>query len=108
MDLIDGQNFKISIAGVEHEIIGGLKPSEFSKLTIESKDESIKIESFEITLARGNRSVSVSNIQSNNFDLRDFIGKARSGDVIVIQINTLVDKEGKQFPDNSVISIEVK
>ena len=100
-------NFKISIKGVNHDLHDGLKPSEFAEMTIESKDETIKIEAFEITLARGNRAISISTIESNTFNLRQFMSQARSGDRIVIEIKKLKSKKESLATANSVITIRV-
>lgn len=100
-------NFKISIKGVNHDLHDGLKPSEFAEMTIESKDETIKIEAFEITLARGNRAISISTIESNTFNLRQFMSQARSGDRIVIEIKKLKSKTESLATANSVITIRV-
>ena len=99
--------FKISVTNLNHDLNEGLKPSEFAKLTIASIDKAIEVESFEITLARGNRAVSILTIESDTFDLREFQGKARSGDRIVIQIINISDNEDLLLPNNSVFTLKV-
>jgi hypothetical protein len=81
--------FTISIKGLNHDLQEGLKTNEFAKMRIESNDENVKVESFEITLARGNRAISNLTIDSNTFDLGKYKGQARSGDSIVIEIKKL-------------------
>jgi len=100
-------NFKILVKGVTHDLNEGLKPSEFAKITIVSEDKSIEVSSIEITLARGNRAVSILTVKSDSFDLREFKNEARSGDRIVIQIINVSDKEDLLLPDNAVFTIKV-
>jgi hypothetical protein len=101
-------NFKISIKGVDHDLHDGLKPSEFAEMTIESKDENIKIEAFEITLARGNRAIEISQVKSNSFNLHKYTGIARSGDRIVVEVKKISNKNESLSPNNyTVIAIKV-
>lgn len=81
-------NYKISVNGINHDLQDGLKPSEFAKMTIEVQDKSLKVESFEITLARGSRAISSSVIEGNTFDLSQYKSDARSGDRIVIEVSS--------------------
>ena len=104
---IEDPKFKISIAGVNHDLNEGLKPSEFAKLTIESADERIEVSSIEITLARGNRAVTILTINSDSFDLREFKEKAQPGDRIVVQIIKVSDTEDLLLPDNTMFIIKV-
>lgn len=87
----DGPNFKYSIKGVNHDLKDGSKISEFNELRIETGDKDLVIESFQITLARGNRAIEVTDVNGSIFDLRKYIRKARSGDRIVIEIKKLSD-----------------
>ncbi|MCK5101485.1 MAG: hypothetical protein KAR17_01680 [Cyclobacteriaceae bacterium] len=102
-------NFTVKINKLENRniLLDGLKPSEFAELIIESKNKNIKIESFEITLARGNRAISISTIESNRYDLRQHRDHARSGDRIVIEIKKLRNKNGSLAPSNTVMVIKV-
>jgi len=104
---IEDLHFKISIKGVTHDLNEGLKPSEFAKLTIESVDESIEVSSIEITLARGNRAVTILTINSDSFDLRAFKANAQPGDRIVVQIIKVSDTEDLLLPDNTIFIIKV-
>ncbi len=104
---IEDPKFKISIAGVNHDLNGGLKPSEFAELTIESADERIEVSSIEITLARGNRAVTILTINSDSFDLGEFKEKAQPGDRIVVQIIKVSDTEDLLLPDNKMFIIKV-
>lgn len=81
-------NYKISVNGINHDLQDGLKPSEFAKMTIEVQDKMLKVESFEITLARGSRAISSSVIEGNTFDLSQYKSDARSGDRIVIEVSS--------------------
>lgn len=84
-------DIKLSIKGIGHDLKEGLKPAEFGELTIESSNKNIKIEAFQITLARGNRAIEISDVKGNKFDLRKYDGYARSGDRIVIEIKKVSD-----------------
>ena len=103
----ENPNFKILVKGVDHDLKEGLKTSEFAKMTIESNDENVKVESFDITLARGNRAISISTIESNTFDLGQYRGQARSGDRIVIEIKKLKFKTEPLDTPKAVIAIRV-
>jgi hypothetical protein len=99
--------FTISIKGLNHDLQEGLKTNEFAKMRIESNDENVKVESFEITLARGNRAISNLTIDSNTFDLRKYKGQARSGDRIVIEIKKLKFASEPQDRIKAVFAIVV-
>lgn len=83
---------KFLIKGVDYELKEGLKPSELNELTIESSNQEIKVEAFQVTLARGNRAVEISDVVGNKFNLRKFSSDARSGDRIVVEIKKLSDQ----------------
>jgi hypothetical protein len=103
----DEPGFKISIAGVNHELKDGLNPSEFAKLTIESKDEKINVQSFEITLARGSRAISITKYEGNIVDLNLLKANARSGDRIVIDIKSMSIENESSSPANAIFVIKV-
>lgn len=103
----ESPNFKILIKGVGHDLKEGLKTSEFAKMTIESNDENVKVETFEITLARGNRAISIQTIDGNSFDLGKYKGQARSGDRIVIDIKKLKFKNDPLDTPKAVFAIKV-
>jgi len=98
---------KYSIKGVEHDFEDGLKPSEFAELTIETANQNITITVFQITLARGNRAVAVSNVETNKFNLKKFASQARSGDRIVIEVKKLSDHTYSLNSVKSIIAIRV-
>jgi len=104
---VDELNFEISVAGVNHELKEGLKPAEFAKLTIESKDEKIKVKSFEITLARGSRAISITTYEGNIVDLNLLKANARSGDRIVIDIKSMSIENESSSPANAIFVIKV-
>jgi len=105
---LKSSEFKITVSGVDHDYLNdGLKPSEFAELKIESKYDSIVIDSFQITLARGNRAIDISTVKSNKFNLRKYISYARSGDRIVIEIKKSNENNGSSLPSISVITIKV-
>jgi hypothetical protein len=103
----ENPNFKILIKGVDHDLKEGLKTSEFAKMTIESNDENVKVETFEITLARGSRAISIQTIDGNSFDLGKYRGQARSGDRIVIDIKKLKFETETQESSTAVFTIAV-
>lgn len=95
-------SYQISISGVDHDFTQvGLKTSELAEMTIKSNDENSKIVSFEITLARGSRAISVTNVKGNKFPLQKLKGQARSGDRLVIELKVSNDKE----PDSSATQV---
>ena len=99
--------FTISIKGLDHNLNEGLKNNEFAKMTIESNDENVKVESFEITLARGSRAISIQTIDGNSFDLGKYRGQARSGDRIVIDIKKFKFKNDPLDTQKAVYTIVV-
>lgn len=104
---IEYLEFKYSIKGVERDFEDGLKPSEFAELTIETANQNITITAFQITLARGNRAVEISNVESNKFNLKKFADQARTGDRIVIEVKKLSDQSYSLNPVKSIIAIRV-
>jgi len=104
---IDYLELKYYIKGVERDFEDGLKPSEFAELTIETANQNITITAFQITLARGDRAVEESNVETNKFNLKKFASKARSGDRIVIEVKKLSDQSYSLNPVTSVIAIRV-
>ena len=92
--ILPGEDFEIKylIKGVNHELTYGLKPSELGELTISSSNKEIKVEVFQITLARGNRAVKITDVNGDKFNLREYYGTARSGDRIVIEVKKLSDQ----------------
>ena len=99
--------FTISIKGLHHSLNEGLKTNEFAKMTIESNDENVKVKSFEITLARGSRAISIQTIDGNSFDLGKYRGQARSGDRIVIDIKKVKFKNDPLDTLKAVFAIKV-
>lgn len=104
---VEEPNFKISIAGVNHELKDGLNPSEFAKMTIESKDENVNVKSFEITLARGARAISIKTYEGNTVDLNQLKTNARPGDRIVIDIKSTNMENESTSPTNTIFVIKV-
>ncbi len=104
---VEERNFKISIAGVNHELKDGLNPSEFAKMTIESKDENVNVKSFEITLARGARAISIKTYEGNTVDLNQLKTNARPGDRIVIDIKSTNMENESTSPTNTIFVIKV-
>ena len=104
---VEERNFKISIAGVNHELKDGLNPSEFAKMTIESKDENVNVKSFEITLARGSRAISIKTYEGNTVDLNQLKTNARPGDRIVIDIKSTNMENESTSPTNTIFVIKV-
>ena len=102
-------NFTIKINKLENRNIlqDGLTPTEFAELIIESRNKNISIEAFEITLARGNRAISISTIKSNRIDLKQYQDQARSGDRIVIEIKKLSRNTESLASSNAIIAIKV-
>ena len=106
--ILPGEDFEIKylIKGVSHELTDGIKPSEFGELTISSSNKEIKVEAFQITLARGNRAVEITDVNGDKFNLRKYYGTARSGDRIVIEVKELSDQA--QFQKAlSVVAIRI-
>lgn len=103
----DESGFKILIEGVNHELKDGLNPSEFAKMTIESKDENINVKSFEITLARGARAISIKTYEGNIVDLNSLKANARSGDRIVTDIKSTNMKNESTSTANTIFVIKV-
>lgn len=83
-------DFKVNykIKGVLHKLSEGIAKSEFNELSITTNQE-LTVKSFTITLARGNRTVKTMDIVGDDFDLRNIVNVARSGDYIVIEIKKL-------------------
>ena len=105
---MEDSKLQITIKGVDHPLQDGLKPSEFAELKVESTIQDIKIESLEITLARGNRAVENSQVKGNSFNLRKYVGRARSGDRIVIEIKKMnSENESLSANTNHIIAIKV-
>lgn len=92
--ILPNEDFEIQflIKGVDHELKEGLKPSELSELTIVYSNQEIKVEAFQVTLARGNRAIEISDVMGNKFNLRKFSDSARSGDRIVVEVKKLNDQ----------------
>ena len=74
------------MAGVDHDLSEGIKISELSTLKGRTKDDVVKIDSMEITLARGNRALGTDKIAGGTYNLSPFKRDARSGDRIVIEV----------------------
>ena len=89
------------------ELKDGLNPSEFAKMTIESKDENVNMKSFEITLARGARAISIKTYERNIVDLNSLKANARSGDRIVIDIKSTNIKNESTSTANTIFVIKV-
>jgi len=79
---------KYSIKGVYRNLDDGITKAEFNELTLTTSQE-LKVESFTITLSRGNRAVKIIDVNSNKFNLRTIAANARSGDYIVIEVKKL-------------------
>lgn len=108
---LDDLTFEVQVQGVENKNLlkEGLQPAELALMTIESNDEKVSIEKFEVILARGSRPVSEGSqtVSGKQFDLATFAEQARAGDRIVIEIMEL---STAQSLDNqsSIITIPIK
>ncbi len=107
---IESRDVKIKIKNWDERELtqGGIKPSDFTEMTVESLDENLTIESLQITLARGNRAVSISDVNGNNFSLRKLAGDARSGDRLVIEVRKRNLEIESVKPTITVITIPIK
>lgn len=102
-----GPQIKYLIKGVSHDLKKGLEPSEFAELRIETEDKDLKVESFQITFARGNRAIEVTYVNGNTFDLRKYNHKVRSGDRLVIEVKVLKNHSESMKPQSSIITIPI-
>lgn len=99
----------ISVKGVDHDIVKeGIRPAEFGELSIGLKDEDHQIEAFQITLARGNRAVDISNVRGSTFNLKKYTSMARAGDRIVIEIKSTAKQGDSLSPSVSIVALAVK
>ena len=107
---IESRDVKIKIKNLDERklIQRGIKPSDFTEMTVESLDENLIVESLQITLARGNRAVSISDVNGNNFSLRKLAGVARSGDRLVIEVRKRNLEIESVKPTITVITIPIK
>lgn len=103
----DGPQIKYLIKGVSHDLKKGLEPSEFEELRIETEDKDLKVESFQITHARGNRAIEVTYVNGNTFDLRKYTRKVRNGDRLVIEVKVLKNHSESIKPQSSIITIPI-
>ena len=105
----DQFGFAIKIKNIENKEIrkAGILPTELNEMTVTSNDISIKIEQLEITLARGNRAVKITETKGNTFNLRKFSEVIRSGDRFVIEVKTLKSQSENENPQNAIITIPV-
>ena len=103
----DGPEIKYLIKGVSHDLRKGLEHSEFAELRIETEDKDLKVESFQITLARGNRVKETTYVQGNTFDLRKYNHKVRSGDRLVIEVKVLKNHSESMKPQSSIVTIPI-
>lgn len=102
----DQSKYKITIKGVHRDFLStGLKSSEFGNLKIESNDTNVKIESFQVTLARGNRAVDVTEVEGSSCDLKKFVNLARPGDRMVLEVISL--KGADASPESSILVFTV-
>ncbi len=107
---IESRDVKIKIKNWDERELtqGGIKPSDFTEMTVESLDENLTIESLQITLARGNRAVSISDVNGNKFSLRKLACNARSGDRLVIEVRKRNLEIKSVKPTITVITIPIK
>lgn len=99
----------ISVKGVDHDIVKeGIRPVEFGELSIGLKDENTQIEAFQITLARGNRAVDISDVRGNTFNLKKYSSMARAGDRIVIKVKSTTNKNDSLSPTAFIVALAVK
>lgn len=99
----------IFVKGVDHDILKeGIRPAQFGELSIGLKDEDKQIKAFQITLARGNRAVDISDVRGNTFDLKKYSSKARAGDRIVIEVKTTARQGDSISPSASIVVLVVK
>ena len=85
----------------------GIKPVDFADLKISPTDESIQVETIKITLARGNRAIEISTVNSNHFNLGKYKGVARAGDRIVIEVRMLNKSNELLDLSNAIIVMTV-
>lgn len=78
----------VKVQGMENKDLlkEGLTPAELALMTLESNDEQLSIEQFEVILARGTRPIAVHSVEGNQYDLARFSAQVKSGDRIVIEI----------------------
>lgn len=97
----------IKVKGVETKNIiqEGITPSEFAMMTIESNNPSIKIQQFEIVLARGTRAIFPGShtVSGNQFDLENISDAAKAGDRIVIEIKKVSGEENIDSKSSFVV-----
>lgn len=79
---------QVQIQGLENQNIvqEGVYPEDFDILSIQTGDQEVQIQQFEIIHARANRPIQVKSVDGNEFDLHNFEEQAKSGDRIVIEI----------------------
>ena len=104
---LDGLQFKYSIKGVSHDLTDGLEPSEFAELSIKTEDKKLKVESFQITLARGNRAIETTYVKGNTINLSKYVRKVRSGDRLVIEVKVLKNDSESMKPPSSIVTIPI-
>jgi hypothetical protein len=85
--LSDNAKIEINIHGVDHDFLReGIEIAQFNQMSIQFRDEIMVVQAFQITLARGTRSIDISDVRGNSFNLRKYIRMARPGDRIVIEV----------------------
>ncbi len=91
-------DFTIKVKGLEDRDLRreGLKISEFAPMTVSANVENMRVDAFEISLARGSRLVSpTKSVQGNSFDLTTFAELARPGDMFALKLKVIKAEEDK-------------
>ncbi|MEK6477956.1 GldM family protein [Catalinimonas sp. 4WD22] len=105
----DALNIKVKGIETKNILKEGISPSEFALMTIERNNSPVKVQQFEIVLARGTRAIfpGSQTVSGNQFDLEDLSDVAKAGDRIVIEI---LKFSGEENMDNksSFVVIQVK
>lgn len=100
--------YKLNIGGVNGNYTKeGLRQTNFDEMKI-STNRMIKVEEFEVILARGKRPVHYDKgIQGNRFDLRKYSKDTRDGDRIVIVIKKISNDKIELTQNNSILTIPI-
>ncbi|MDN5211896.1 hypothetical protein QQ020_07530 [Fulvivirgaceae bacterium BMA12] len=91
-------DFTIKVEGIEDRDLmrEGLALSELALMTIGTNVENMRVDAFEISLARGSRLVSPTKpVQGNSFDLTTYAELARPGDRFALKLKVIKAEEGK-------------
>lgn len=100
-----GLNIKVEGIASKNILQEGIIPSEFAMMTIESDNPTVKIQQFEIVLARGTRAIfpGSQTVSGNQFDLENLSDAAKAGDRIVIKIKKVSGEENIDSKSSFVV-----